>query len=120
MEEVYLVAYNPLWPAMYAAEIARVCAVLPTGLLMDTAHFNSTAIPGMLARPVIEMLTMVRSLDEARARGIAHDPGSGRSLLVDEDGFAPHGCHSDERRRFSEVVVHMSDSECLGRVHRGH
>jgi GrpB-like predicted nucleotidyltransferase (UPF0157 family) len=71
MEEVRLVAYNPLWPALYAAEIARVRAVLPEDLVLECAHFGSTAIPGMLAKPVIDMLVMVASLAEARAQAVA-------------------------------------------------
>jgi GrpB-like predicted nucleotidyltransferase (UPF0157 family) len=67
MEEVRLVAYNPLWPAMYAEEIARIRAVLPPDLIVDCAHFGSTAIPGMIAKPVIDILMSVRSLPEARA-----------------------------------------------------
>ena len=49
MKEVYLVAYNPLWPAVYAAD-----------------HFSSTSIPGTLAKPVIDRLMMVRSLQVVR------------------------------------------------------
>jgi GrpB-like predicted nucleotidyltransferase (UPF0157 family) len=67
MEEVRLVDYNPLWPAMYAEEIARVCAALPAEMIVECAHFGSTAIPGMVAKPVIDMLVSVRSLDEAKA-----------------------------------------------------
>lgn len=55
---------------MYAEEIARICAVLPPGLMLECAHFGSTAIPGMLAKPVIDMLVTVRSLDEARAHAV--------------------------------------------------
>ena len=71
MEEVLLVGYNPLWPAMYAAEIARVRAVLPPELILDCAHFGSTAIPGMIAKPVIDMLMAVRSLAEAQKVAVA-------------------------------------------------
>jgi GrpB-like predicted nucleotidyltransferase (UPF0157 family) len=83
MEEVLLFAYNPLWPAMYAAEIARVRAVLPPGLLVDCAHFGSTAIPGMIAKPVIDILLAVRSLDEARGAAVSPLEGLGYAFWAD-------------------------------------
>jgi GrpB-like predicted nucleotidyltransferase (UPF0157 family) len=71
MDEVLLEKYNPLWPEMYEAEIARVRQVLPPGLVLAAEHFGSTAIPGLLAKPVIDILVAVRSLDEARRLAVA-------------------------------------------------
>jgi GrpB-like predicted nucleotidyltransferase (UPF0157 family) len=68
---------------MYAAEIARVRAVLPPELIVDCAHFGSTAIPGMLAKPVIDMLMAVRSLAEARAVAVAPLESLGYAFWAD-------------------------------------
>ena len=57
---------------MYAAEVARLRAVLPTGLISAVEHFGSTAIPGLAAKPIIDILVAVRSLGEARQ--VAVDP----------------------------------------------
>ena len=67
MDGVQLLPYDPAWPAQYAAEAARVLAVLPPALVVGIEHFGSTAIPGMLAKPVIDILVAVRSISEARA-----------------------------------------------------
>jgi GrpB-like predicted nucleotidyltransferase (UPF0157 family) len=51
---VLLVAYDPLWPLEYAAEadrIAHACDDLPFRL----EHIGSTAVPGVGARPVIDI-----------------------------------------------------------------
>ncbi len=56
---------------MYAVEIARVLSVMPDGLVVDAVHFGSTAIPGMLAKPVIDILVVVHSLHAARANAVA-------------------------------------------------
>ena len=71
MDEIELVAYDPVWPAMYAAEAARVRAALPAGLVDAIEHFGSTAVPGMTAKPVIDLLVAVRSLEEACAVAVA-------------------------------------------------
>jgi GrpB-like predicted nucleotidyltransferase (UPF0157 family) len=51
---VLLVPYDPLWPLEYAAEadrIAHACDDLPFRL----EHIGSTAVPGLGARPVIDI-----------------------------------------------------------------
>jgi len=51
---VLLVPYDPLWPLEYAAEadrIAHACDDLPIRL----EHIGSTAVPGLGARPVIDI-----------------------------------------------------------------
>jgi GrpB-like predicted nucleotidyltransferase (UPF0157 family) len=65
MDEVRLVAYDPRWPEQYAAEAARVQAALPTGMVLSIEHFGSTAIPGLMAKPIIDILVEVRSVQEA-------------------------------------------------------
>lgn len=83
MDEVLLVGYDPRWPAMYAAEIMRVRSVLPEGLVVDCSHFGSTAIPGMIAKPVIDILVAVRSLDAARAVAVGPMEGLGYAFWAD-------------------------------------
>ena len=55
---------------MYAAEAARLRAALPPGLIRDTEHFGSTAIPGMPAKPIIDILVAVGSIEAAREAAV--------------------------------------------------
>ncbi len=71
MDEVQLSEYDPRWPAMYAAEVARLRAVVPTGLVGAIEHFGSTAIPGLVAKPIIDILVAVRSVAEARVVAVS-------------------------------------------------
>lgn len=43
-------------------------AIIPEDLLIDLEHIGSTAIPGMPAKPVIDILATVTDLEAARAR----------------------------------------------------
>lgn len=59
-EEVALVPYDPLWPSRFAAERERLIRLFPSQLL-DVQHFGSTAILGMPAKPIIDMLAGVET-----------------------------------------------------------
>lgn len=59
-EEVSLVAYNGAWPQLFEAERQRLSALCPW--LLQVEHFGSTAIPGMAAKPIIDILAGVESM----------------------------------------------------------
>ncbi len=50
-----LVDYDPAWPAQYEGEAARIRAALGEGALV-LEHVGSTSIPGMSAKPIIDIL----------------------------------------------------------------
>ena len=66
LERVSLVAYSEVWPALFVAERDRLSALFPTQLL-GIEHFGSTAIPGMPAKPIIEILAAVESMELAES-----------------------------------------------------
>ena len=56
--------YDPTWPALYEAEAAKVRAA--HGADADVHHVGSTSLPGISAKPIIDMLLVVAdSADEA-------------------------------------------------------
>jgi GrpB-like predicted nucleotidyltransferase (UPF0157 family) len=67
-EEVSITAYNPTWPRMFAAEQQHLLACLPRELIGRIEHFGSTAIPHLSAKPIIDMLVEVTSLEETKQR----------------------------------------------------
>jgi GrpB-like predicted nucleotidyltransferase (UPF0157 family)/predicted nucleic acid-binding protein len=62
--EIYLAPYNPDWPSQYDTEAAAIRAALgERALVLD--HVGSTSIPGMPAKPVLDILLAVAdSADE--------------------------------------------------------
>jgi GrpB-like predicted nucleotidyltransferase (UPF0157 family) len=65
-EEIGVVPYDPRWPELFEREKAHLREVLPAGLLYRVEHFGSTAVPGMAAKPVVDILAGVVSLEEAK------------------------------------------------------
>lgn len=60
-EPVSLCAYNIAWPALFEQERERLLQRFP-GLLLDVQHFGSTAVPGLAAKPIIDILVGVASM----------------------------------------------------------
>jgi GrpB-like predicted nucleotidyltransferase (UPF0157 family) len=60
-EPVELVPYDPTWPSLFEAERARLSSLFPTDFIA-IEHIGSTAIPGMSAKPIIDILGGVESL----------------------------------------------------------
>jgi len=57
---IEIVEYEPSWPAFYIAERERLTALLP-GIRIH--HIGSTAVPGLAAKPVIDMIALVDDLE---------------------------------------------------------
>ena len=84
-ERVSLIAYDPEWPRRFDAERALLESVLGRWLDGGIHHIGSTAIPGIAAKPIIDMLAGVRELEDARG---AVDSLREHAYLV-----APHRAH---------------------------
>lgn len=63
-EEVEIVPYNPEWPSQFEAEKRRIEGALGD-LAIEIHHMGSTAIPGLDAKPIIDIMIVVRKLDDA-------------------------------------------------------
>ena len=55
---ITLVEYDPRWPALFDREAARIRAVLGAAAVR-VEHVGSTSVPGLAAKPIIDMLLAV-------------------------------------------------------------
>ena len=67
-EDVANVPYDPEWPRLFLKGKEYLLACLPRELIERIEHFGSTAVPGLAAKPIVDTLVEVTSLDEARGR----------------------------------------------------
>lgn len=86
---VVVVPYNPDWPAMFDAEAARVCQALNDQTAV-AHHIGSTAVPGLHAKPVIDMLVEAADVTKLDARNDA----------IKSLGYEPMGQFGLPGRRF--------------------
>jgi GrpB-like predicted nucleotidyltransferase (UPF0157 family) len=67
VEPVTIADYDPQWPILYEEEKERILAVI--GHQTDTVeHAGSTAVPGLGAKPIVDIMFGVRQLCDASAR----------------------------------------------------
>jgi GrpB-like predicted nucleotidyltransferase (UPF0157 family) len=66
MDEIVIVEYDPHWPVLFQQESARIREVLDKNIITRIEHFGSTAVPGLAAKPIVDLLVGVRSLAEAK------------------------------------------------------
>jgi GrpB-like predicted nucleotidyltransferase (UPF0157 family) len=59
-EAVELTPADPRWPELAAEEIARLKEVLGPRLVADIHHVGSTSVPGLEAKPILDLLAGVR------------------------------------------------------------
>jgi GrpB-like predicted nucleotidyltransferase (UPF0157 family) len=69
-EDVAIAPYDPEWPEWFRREKEHLLACLPGGLIRRVEHFGSTAVPGLAAKPVVDVLVEVTDLEETRARAV--------------------------------------------------
>ncbi len=67
-EEISIEPYNPVWPWMFQNEKEHLLTCLPNNLIRRIEHFGSTAVPNLAAKPIIDMLVEVTSLEETREK----------------------------------------------------
>lgn len=65
-DEVALVEYDRKWPSQYEEMVGWLRHTFPPELILRIEHYGSTAIPGIPAKPVIDILLEVPSFAEAR------------------------------------------------------
>jgi len=65
-EKVDLVEYDTHWDRMFLEEKRHLESCLPSVLVKRIEHFGSTAVPRMPAKPIIDILVEVTSLERTK------------------------------------------------------
>ena len=61
---VIIVEYNPQWPALYEEEKARILGLIGHKVVA-LEHVGSTAVPGLGAKPIIDIMVAIHRLTNA-------------------------------------------------------
>ena len=85
---IEIVPYDPTWPTAFEAEAVRLRSALKA-LALRIDHHGSTAVPGLGAKPIIDIQVSVATLQPLSAYG-AHLEAIGYvHVLHPDDSFCP-------------------------------
>jgi len=101
--EVVVVPYDPDWPRRFEVERALLERVLAPWLQGGVHHIGSTAIPGIAAKPIIDIMAGVRDLEGSRAAFVPlreqsyhyapHRPDIAHHFAKPSQQHSTHGLH---------------------------
>jgi GrpB-like predicted nucleotidyltransferase (UPF0157 family) len=108
-EPIVISDYDPEWPNRYLALRAPIAAALGD-LAVGIEHVGSTSVPGLAAKPTIDIVILVRSIadlprviERLERIGYVHEGDfgvNGREAFATPAGYAKHdhhlyACHPD-------------------------
>jgi GrpB-like predicted nucleotidyltransferase (UPF0157 family) len=80
--------YNPNWPILFQQERTRILDALGPGVL-TIEHVGSTAVVGLAAKPIIDLMVGARSLTDARATCVEPLRALGYVYLPEYEAWLP-------------------------------
>ncbi|MCC6541576.1 MAG: GrpB family protein [Flavobacteriales bacterium] len=80
-ERIAVVPYDPEWPRRYDELEVRLKKLLPKNLVQRIAHIGSTAVPGLSAKPIIDVQVEVNDMDEVCERVVSMMEEAGYEFL---------------------------------------
>ncbi|HEX8282407.1 MAG TPA: GrpB family protein [Pyrinomonadaceae bacterium] len=105
--EIRVVDYDPDWPKRFETHAGRIAGALGRAALR-VEHVGSTSVPGLAAKPVIDILVVVAdSADESAY--LPRLEAAGYVLRVREPGWNEHRMFRTPER---DVHVHVYSAGC--------
>jgi len=102
-DDIQLVPHDPRWPEMLHAEAERLRQLLGE-MALRVEHAGSTAVPGLSAKPVIDMLLEIPSFESAQQRVVPRLEQDGWEYVWRDD--RPPGHMMFIRRNALRVRTH--------------
>ncbi|WP_370961360.1 GrpB family protein [Amycolatopsis sp. cg9] len=87
---VTLVDYDPEWPALFEREATRIREVLGDRVVV-LEHVGSTSVPGLCAKPIVDILLEVPDSDDEAAY-VPALAAAGYRLVIREPDWEKHRC----------------------------
>jgi GrpB-like predicted nucleotidyltransferase (UPF0157 family) len=123
-EETSIVPYDPAWPDIFEEEAAFLRGKLPQNLVKRIEHFGSTAVPGLSAKPIVDMLVEVTSLEGVKEHVVPVLETEGYEYFwrpaFGDDGppyYAWFIKRNAEGRRTHHIHMVEADSELWDRIY---
>lgn len=63
VRKIEVVSYDPKWPKQFEEEKNRLLESLPKELIVTILHIGSTAVPGLAAKPIIDIALIANDIE---------------------------------------------------------
>jgi len=103
--EVIVVEYDPVWPSLFEEEKARLLAVVGDHI-EDIQHIGSTAVPGLGAKPIIDIQMSLGDLALVE-KCVGPLESIGYEYLGEYGVPGRHFFHKPARKPFAERTHHL-------------
>lgn len=108
--EIEIVEYDRGWPVQFEQEAARMEEILGDHVL-SVEHVGSTAVPGLAAKPIVDICPVVSDMDEGqKCAELLHESGYYLSEKDRGDEWIELGRVAENGQHFN-VHVRPRDSE---------
>ncbi len=97
--KIIITAYNPEWPQLFDVEKERLVDILSQWPI-HVEHIGSTSVSGLAAKPVIDIMMGIRTLDDVNEEFKAKLAKLGYSYVPEYESTMP------ERRYFRKNDAH--------------
>lgn len=104
---IIIIDYYPEWPQLYEREAARVRSALRERVLL-LEHVGSTSVPGLAAKPRIDMLLVVANTADEPSYVPALE-AAGYVLTIREPDWYEHRCFKGPG---TDINLHVFSSGC--------
>jgi GrpB-like predicted nucleotidyltransferase (UPF0157 family) len=88
--KIRVVDYDPGWPGLFQREAARIRGVLGERVV-QLEHVGSTSVPGLAAKPIIDILLIVPDSSDEPAY-VPDLEAAGCTLVIREPDWYQHRC----------------------------
>jgi len=103
MRNIVVVPYDPIWPEKFKEAAAELASIFGSELI-SIHHIGSTSIPGLSAKPIIDIMPVVRDIERIDAL----------NSVFEQHGYKARGEYGIPGRRY---FVKGSDARRTHHVH---
>lgn len=105
--KIQIAEYDPRWPEIFKTHASRIRATLGERAL-QIEHVGSTSVPGLPAKPIIDILLVVRNSAE-EDQYVAQLEGAGYILRIRESDWHQHRMF---RGAGNQIHLHVFSAGC--------
>ncbi len=119
---ITVVDYNPGWAKAFSTEAAQITRILGDNLL-QIFHIGSTSVPGLQAKPIIDIMPVVRNLARVDAcaaafEGIGYEVMGefgmpGRRYMRKGGDNRTHHVHTFQYDNTADILRHLAFRDYL-------